>query len=130
VKASDAQRNLVRGRKQQWEGSTTHQTGKNPGQIQTCLRRQKVRLITSQRLLVTAFWGETVSPFQGVGRGAEVLCYVKVYETPPRVRGAISFSWEIATTKVKGWTTKIQFQRGRLTENRCIIHYSSPLAVI
>jgi hypothetical protein len=25
------------------------------------------------------------------------------------------FSWEIATIKFKGWLTKIQFQRGRLT---------------
>jgi hypothetical protein len=26
----------------------------------------------------------------------------------------LSFSLEIATTEVKGWVTKIQFQRGRL----------------
>jgi hypothetical protein len=30
-------------------------------QIQTCLRRQKGWLITSQKLLVTAFWGEALS---------------------------------------------------------------------
>jgi hypothetical protein len=28
--------------------------------------------------------------------------------------GRLSFSQEIDTTKVKGWVTKIQFQRGRL----------------
>jgi hypothetical protein len=31
VKASDAQRNLVRCRNQRGEGSTAHQTGKSPG---------------------------------------------------------------------------------------------------
>jgi hypothetical protein len=27
----------------------------------------------------------------------------------------LSFSREIATTRIKGWVTKLQFQRGRLT---------------
>jgi hypothetical protein len=30
----------------------------------------------------------------------------------------LSFSQEIATTKAKGWITKIQFQRGRLTREQ------------
>jgi hypothetical protein len=30
----------------------------------------------------------------------------------------LSSSWEIVTTKVKGWMTKIQFQRGRLTREQ------------
>jgi hypothetical protein len=36
----------------------------------------------------------------------------------PPVLGRLSFSWEIATTKVKGWVTKIQFQRQRLTREQ------------
>jgi hypothetical protein len=31
----------------------------------------------------------------------EVLCCVKVCETPPRVGGALSFSQEIATTRLR-----------------------------
>jgi hypothetical protein len=54
-------------------------------QIQACLWRQKGRLITSQRLLVTAFWGEAC--LSGSGSRAEVLCYVKVCETSPRSKG-------------------------------------------
>jgi hypothetical protein len=53
-----------------------------------------------------------------VGRGAEILCYAKVFTIPPRVNRGFSFSWEIATTEVKGWITKIQFQRGRLTRKQ------------
>jgi hypothetical protein len=30
----------------------------------------------------------------------------------------LRFSWEIATTEVKGWVAKIQFQRGRLTREQ------------
>jgi hypothetical protein len=33
----------------------------------------------------------------------------------------VEFSQEIATTEVKGWVTKIQFQRGRLTREQ--MHY-------
>jgi hypothetical protein len=41
-------------------------------QIQVCLRRQKGRLITSQRLLVTTFWGEAMSlRFREQGRSGE-----------------------------------------------------------
>jgi hypothetical protein len=30
-------------------------------------------------------------------------------------QGRLSFSWEIGTSEVKGWVTKIHFQRGRFT---------------
>jgi hypothetical protein len=30
--------------------------------------------------------------------------------------GGLSFSWEIAKTEVKGWITKIYFQRGRFMD--------------
>jgi hypothetical protein len=33
-------------------------------------------------------------------------------------RGLLSFSQEIPTTKVKGWVTKIQFQRERLKKEQ------------
>jgi hypothetical protein len=36
-------------------------------QIQTCPRRQKGRLITSQRPQINAFWGEAISQVQGAG---------------------------------------------------------------
>jgi hypothetical protein len=46
---------------------------------------------------------------------------VKVCEIPPGIcvrhlqELELSSSWEITTTEVKEWVTKIQFQRGRLT---------------
>jgi hypothetical protein len=93
----------VRHRNQQGEGSTTHQTGKNPGSNSDLPQEAEGRLITSQRPLVTAFG---VKPFlSGSGRQVEVLCYVKVYKTPQELAG-LSFSQEIATTEVKGWIKK------------------------
>jgi hypothetical protein len=40
---------------------------------------------------------------------------VKVCETLPGIR---NFSQEKATTEVKGWVTKIELQRGRLTREQ------------
>jgi hypothetical protein len=72
VKASDAPQNLVKLRNQL--GSTTHKIDKNLGSNSGLPRRQKGRLITSQRLLVTTDWGEAVSlRFRGQGRSS-VLC--------------------------------------------------------
>jgi hypothetical protein len=78
---SDAQRNLVKHRDQWREGNTAPQTVKNPGSNSDLLpRRQKGRLITSQRLLVTAFLGwNHVSQFQGVGwKYCAVWEYMKI----------------------------------------------------
>jgi hypothetical protein len=70
VRASDAQWNTVRHRK----GAPLIRLVRTQVQIQSCLSRQKGRLITSQRLLVTAFWGEAMSlRFREWGRST-VLC--------------------------------------------------------
>jgi hypothetical protein len=74
VRALDAQQNLVRCRNQRGEGSTAYQTVRTQVQTQTCLRRQKGRLITSQRPLITTFWGETVSLRFREWGGSTVLC--------------------------------------------------------
>jgi hypothetical protein len=58
VKASDAQQNPVRHRNQL---DKLIRLTRIWVQIQASPRRQKGRLITSQRLLVTTFWGEAVS---------------------------------------------------------------------
>jgi hypothetical protein len=50
----------------------------------------------------------------GSGSGAEILRYEKVCKTPLRVNGDLSFSQETVITEIKGWITKIQFQRGKL----------------
>jgi hypothetical protein len=49
-----------------------------------------------------------------------------------RELGGLSFSWEIATTEVKGCVTKIQFQREtrKRTDASSTIPLDSPLAVI
>jgi hypothetical protein len=55
----------------------------------------------------------------------------KIQETSST--GGLSFSWEIASTEVKGWVTKIQFQRGRLTKKTDVsstIPPDSPLGMI
>jgi hypothetical protein len=72
VRTSDAQWNLVRDRNQWGE---THQTGKNLGSNSGHLRRQKGRLITSQRPLVTTSnHSETVSLRFREWGGSTVLC--------------------------------------------------------
>jgi hypothetical protein len=98
--------------------------GKTQVQIWVCPRRQKWRLITSQRLLVTTFWGEAMSlRFRERGRST---CYAKLFKTPLRVNGGLSFSQEIVTTEVKGWITKNSVPKwGDPQENRCIIHHST-----
>jgi hypothetical protein len=92
--------------------------------IQACPRKQKGKLIASQRLLVTAFWGEAC--LSGSGSKAEVLCYAKVCMTPLRVKRCLSFSQQIVTTEVKRWITKNSVPNGGDSqENRCIIHHST-----
>jgi hypothetical protein len=53
-------------------------------------------------------------------------------KTPPRVNRGLSFSLEIATTEeVRGWITKIQLQRRKLTtDTSSTIPLDSPLGII
>jgi hypothetical protein len=44
--------------------------------------------------------------------------WVKCKKPPVLGSRGLSLSLEIATTKVKGWVTKIQLQRGRLTREQ------------
>jgi hypothetical protein len=89
--------------------------------IQTCLRRQTGRLITSQRSLNNPIWGETGSlRLREQGKS--------VWDTS-RVGGGggLSFSQEIATNEVKGWITKKFSSHSSCEEDSqesgCIIHH-------
>jgi hypothetical protein len=74
-----------------------------------CLRRQKERLITSQRPPSNPVW---VKPGLSVlGRRQECVRHLCELE-------GLSFSWKIATAEVKGWVIRIQFQRRRLTRGQ------------
>jgi hypothetical protein len=57
VIALDTQQKPVRCRNKRGEGGLLVLLVRTQVRIQACLRRQKGRLTTSQRLLVTAFWG-------------------------------------------------------------------------
>jgi hypothetical protein len=86
-----------------------------------CPRRQKGRLITSQRPLVIAFWSEARSV--RFREQVEALCCTKVCKTPPRVNRGLTSSWEVVTPEGKGWMAKTSVpKKGDSQEKRCIIH--------
>jgi hypothetical protein len=58
----------------------------------------------------------------GLGNGAK-LC-----ETPPEIE-EVELFLGIATTEIKGWVTKIQFQRGRLTREQMLYPPFQPIAL-
>jgi hypothetical protein len=75
-------------------------------QIQTCLRRQKGSLITSQRPLVTACWGETLS-LRFRERGRSIVPCGSVYKREPETQPSCKVS-EKPWSSVPWWTLKIK----------------------
>jgi hypothetical protein len=122
MRASDTQQNVVRCRNQL--GSTAHQIGKNLGSNldlpqEAAGETDHLPDTTSNCLLGWTL----ISQVQWLG---QVLCYAKVCKIPPRVNRGLNFSWEIFTTEVKGWKTKVSVPKGADSqENRRIIHRST-----
>jgi hypothetical protein len=115
VKAWDAQWKLVRLRNQQGEGSTTHQSAKNPG---SNLGLPQEAEGETDHLPETASnhllgWS-CVSQVQGAG---QKYCVMWKCVRHPQELGGLNFLRN-SHNQAKGQVTKIQFQRGRLTREQ------------
>jgi hypothetical protein len=75
-------------------------------QIQACLRRQKERLITSQRPLLTTYWGETVS-LRFREWGGSVVMQENVWKWEPETQPSCEVSEE-SWSSVLWWTRKVK----------------------